>query len=702
MFDPYHKWLGIPPAEQPPNYYRLLGIQLFESDEDVIASSADRQMAYVKSFAGGPCAAAAEQLLNELAKARVCLLKSETKEAYDAALRRTIPQGVSGQGAIPAGISLPLDRTSATHLPGPELARETAAPGHGLQPTPGAIQADPFSSIPEVRIAAGNSVLQRAGRYRASKRNWYLRLLGHLVFSFLGLAIAWILLAKVGPQFDFLNIFDHSKSSTAGPASRTQVDPPLSDPSARAPRNSSADGGKVQRQGSLNVDPSSQSSSGEKWLQHPANSAVEATGAAVHETGKETELPAHSLIRPEDMDPHKNTEPEPNHLIDSAAYPDNPFSNLPAETDLPPLEGTDILFGTIDLPVETPLMLRIIPLDNPHRLALKFYADPIAINGAERKWNVYFADDEKFEAIKTGASDLEAIAEFRVVEGVFSMHWLPGAQLIDWSKLSNCLVEVTAGGSQHLMQLRRAIVGEPARMEDRDTPLALNFSLDELPATANLFLAVTQVKNFPPLQPYQGDPEKIPENQLTIWSFADTAYAGLGVQWERHGNHISIKIAPGYQLDSEGPSRIVLGSSDLARREKVAIKNLGEWRVEINRRIISRSALQQQLSAANSMSIRNASGIVDSGLIGLRKRAILRARAAINTNEARILALNGQIPTLEQDLGRVPKLKELAFQIEGRATVGLRIYSLAEGNQVILFANDRPDHTESSESKAGL
>ena len=26
-FDPYYKWLGIPPEEQPPNHYRLLGIQ---------------------------------------------------------------------------------------------------------------------------------------------------------------------------------------------------------------------------------------------------------------------------------------------------------------------------------------------------------------------------------------------------------------------------------------------------------------------------------------------------------------------------------------------------------------------------------------------------------------------------------------------------------------------------------------------------
>ena len=50
IFDPYHKWLGIPPAEQPPNHYRLLAIPLFESDPDVIANAADQRMSHIRSF----------------------------------------------------------------------------------------------------------------------------------------------------------------------------------------------------------------------------------------------------------------------------------------------------------------------------------------------------------------------------------------------------------------------------------------------------------------------------------------------------------------------------------------------------------------------------------------------------------------------------------------------------------------------------
>ena len=52
-FNGYHVWLGIPPAEQPPNHYRLLGITVFETDADVIDHSADRQMAHVRTFQSG-------------------------------------------------------------------------------------------------------------------------------------------------------------------------------------------------------------------------------------------------------------------------------------------------------------------------------------------------------------------------------------------------------------------------------------------------------------------------------------------------------------------------------------------------------------------------------------------------------------------------------------------------------------------------
>lgn len=85
-FDPYRKWLGIPPEEQPPNHYRLLGVPLYESDPDVIENAVHRQMSYVRTFQTGKHAAESQKLLNELAGAKICLLSRSKKKAYDDSL----------------------------------------------------------------------------------------------------------------------------------------------------------------------------------------------------------------------------------------------------------------------------------------------------------------------------------------------------------------------------------------------------------------------------------------------------------------------------------------------------------------------------------------------------------------------------------------------------------------------------------------
>ena len=86
-FNPYREWLSIPANELPANYYRLLGLVLFESDPNVIDKAADRQMSYIRTFQTGPYARQSQQLLNELALARVTLLDSKKKAEYDAKLR---------------------------------------------------------------------------------------------------------------------------------------------------------------------------------------------------------------------------------------------------------------------------------------------------------------------------------------------------------------------------------------------------------------------------------------------------------------------------------------------------------------------------------------------------------------------------------------------------------------------------------------
>lgn len=97
-FDPYYQWLGIPPAQQPPNHYRLLGIELFEPCLEVIEHAADQRMGYLRTMQLGPHSRISQRLLGEIAAARSCLLHSGKRAAYDLQLRRQLQQAGKSAG----------------------------------------------------------------------------------------------------------------------------------------------------------------------------------------------------------------------------------------------------------------------------------------------------------------------------------------------------------------------------------------------------------------------------------------------------------------------------------------------------------------------------------------------------------------------------------------------------------------------------
>ena len=117
-FDAYYTWLGIPPSEQPPNHYRLLGLQLFEANPQVIEHAADRQMKHLQAFKIGPRAGESQRLLTEVAAARLVLLDIASKHAYDQLLHRELAE--RARVALPR--STPPDPAVESSAPVPALS----------------------------------------------------------------------------------------------------------------------------------------------------------------------------------------------------------------------------------------------------------------------------------------------------------------------------------------------------------------------------------------------------------------------------------------------------------------------------------------------------------------------------------------------------------------------------------------------------
>jgi hypothetical protein len=83
MFDPYQTWLGIPREQQPPSYYRLLGISHQERDRKIIEEAIIQQTARVRIYQAGQFARECANLLNQIAEAGTVLLDPVKRKKYD-------------------------------------------------------------------------------------------------------------------------------------------------------------------------------------------------------------------------------------------------------------------------------------------------------------------------------------------------------------------------------------------------------------------------------------------------------------------------------------------------------------------------------------------------------------------------------------------------------------------------------------------
>ena len=149
-FDPYHQWLGIPPHEQPPDNYRLLGLPRFESDLAKIAAFADARMSELRKYQAGPRGPFSQKLLNEAASAKLCLLSAQ-KAAYDAGLRLRL------QSRAP--LAIPLGPAAYNPVPLPPLAPPQ------MQPVaPPILRATPAAANDTASAAAAADAPPAAGR----------------------------------------------------------------------------------------------------------------------------------------------------------------------------------------------------------------------------------------------------------------------------------------------------------------------------------------------------------------------------------------------------------------------------------------------------------------------------------------------------------------------------------------------------------
>ena len=96
--DVYKDWLGIPDGPRPPDHYTLLRLVQFEDSADKIRANYKKLNGHVRKYATGQYSVVSQELLNELAKAMLCLTDPERKREYDESQGREFPEEMSRSG----------------------------------------------------------------------------------------------------------------------------------------------------------------------------------------------------------------------------------------------------------------------------------------------------------------------------------------------------------------------------------------------------------------------------------------------------------------------------------------------------------------------------------------------------------------------------------------------------------------------------
>lgn len=103
--DVYKEWLGIPDGPRPPDHYTLLRLVQFEDNAEKVRNNYKKLNGHVRKYASGQYSVKSQALLNEIAKAMLCLTDPERKREYDETMGREFPED--------AGATVPMERILA-------------------------------------------------------------------------------------------------------------------------------------------------------------------------------------------------------------------------------------------------------------------------------------------------------------------------------------------------------------------------------------------------------------------------------------------------------------------------------------------------------------------------------------------------------------------------------------------------------------
>jgi hypothetical protein len=505
----YAKWLGINEHSLPPNHYRLLGIDRFETDPDIISNAADARMVYLRQYQSGENAAVVADILSEVANARIALLTAEKKLAYDAKLRET---------AAPKPVAFSSHPTVVSVLP------PVVAPRAASDSSPWSSLDDPAPASPVVAPAAARKV----------RPVWAdPTVVGLVALAAIGSIVAVALL----------------RSDVEKPAAATSKPPIREEPVE--PRRVTASAPTKPLTPKANDGTSSATT--QPKSEDPGQPKSEDPGQPKSEDPGE--------VHPEPKPPERGGSSQTARADVFAEVVDR--ISLPA---LPPLTpgngavGEAVSLGRTKLE-GSPFQIKLLSAESERGFRFDLADDPAA---AGKAWVIFQESKNDGERV--------AVARVAIDDQGSSMQWLAGATTIAVraQQLSNAGLLLTSREADHFVALCEPVLASPLLVDldlQRPTPYAVPIKF--IPDPMSLRLEITKVESdltgatieprkilSPALRNKTGKTDaSAAETQIRFAVKTDgkTVFVILRVGFAATGNLAHIRVEPYYALGEHVP-----------------------------------------------------------------------------------------------------------------------------------------------------
>jgi hypothetical protein len=675
-FDPYHRWLSIPSSDQPPTHYRILGLPPFERDLQVIENAALRQIAHVRSFLETPMRAYAVNLIHELSVARQCLVKSESKAAYDAWLRQLTPTpSVANSTSRPhfaesaaptTALQASVRRRSASEVrekPTPTTAqRGVSSPNDWIDAPPVGDGPENYWPREQPHAAPDFDFQPRLSIKRRRKKSPLATLFSIVMWGIgtaAGILAGYAILCIVDTKYDYLNLFSTVKPE-ASVTPKVELRDAPSNPQPKAPLQLPH---KPKQQAIPKLQPG------------PANGNNN-LGANIAPNNGNLNLPAGSKPKPIDT---------------------NPLDSLPIHISLPALDVVAPPSALAAFPPgsdATPIDLSLIDGGDQEKGKLELRESPSELPSKRwmARWTPAATDLAKINEI-----DPKDIGTVLLNVDGLTYGWTADAPKQAASSLRNSLLRIASGDKEHFIALRDPVDSRPLTIDLKAPRVHTMCKCEDPPQPSDVRVDITALDGFPPYRLEGSELTGLKVGDKATLQYTGVQRAATQLSIVRSGALVSIQVESRYQLpsnDEEGMS-IMLGNRKLKQLNQ-RLDNAHRANDELPRlRAYLDSTLPAKLRA-----IQNAStgaylpngAYVESPQLAMEKRKRI---AEINTDanntrkqiddDANLVA---QLPEIEADIAELNKVAELAEAIQGKAVIAFRFYRLIGEHQIDLSVSN--------------